>query len=570
MKGGIAASLIAGCLVLAACSESSSSPSTARDAATVPEGSAGSRTIDAAHAGRSGTGASDTGAPAPSKDAATPDAADAAASDTGVRHTPDASNDAPVADAAPPPALTWTPCQTDFECATLDAPRGDPGGPTLAISVIRRKAFSTEPRLGVLMYNPGGPGAAAVANFSNTYSLLESLIGADVMHRFDAVTFDWRGLGQSTPLIVCGDDSTTEGLENVDVTASTPIPPGFDTAVSNFTAACVTGTGAALLARVDTESAARDMDLLREALGEQKINFIGASYGTWLGATYATLFPSRLRAFVLDSCVAPHPDRRDLTRDLARGVEEALPQWFAWCDTAGSPCTLAADVGTATTAEAFDAIIQKLETTPLAVGSRKLTALLAMRATRNLLMGTSAAWLELWSSLSLAWKGDGAHLLGQADSTFDRDPAGHYHGGYVAARAILAMDLQFPAGFTTNDYVAFRGELATSYPRAGAFAGFEDLLTLRWPVQPPSPKTPIGAPTAPPLLLIGGKHDPATIFDQTLRLQAALGNGSYVVAAEGQGHFQMTQNPCTGAAAAAYLVDPTTPPATTSCPSTFP
>jgi pimeloyl-ACP methyl ester carboxylesterase len=134
----------------------------------------------------------------------------------------------------------------------------------------------------------------------------------------------------------------------------------------------------------------------------------------------------------------------------------------------------------------------------------------------------------------------------------------------------MSMDLQFPSGFTTNDYVAFMGELATMYPRAGAYAGAYDLLALQWPVQRPAPVTPINAPTAPPLLLLAGKHDPATNFDQTLRLQTALGNGSYLVTSEGQGHYQMSQNKCTAAAAAAYLTDPTKPPATTSCASTFP
>jgi pimeloyl-ACP methyl ester carboxylesterase len=491
-------------------------------------------------------------------------------SETGTTDAPDAAGEASITgDAAT--GLEWMPCQTSFECATLDAPRGDPGGPTLQIAVIRHKASSAEPRLGVLMFNPGGPGATSVDGFSGWYITLATQLGAEVLDRFDFVSFDWRGIGRSKPSINCGDDSTVEALANIDLAASRPIPPGFEAAVANFMAACTAGTDSALLTRLDSESVARDMEVLRKALGEEKINYLGLSHGTWLGAIYATLFPTHIRAFVLDSNLAPQTDRRGLTRDLARGVEEALPEFFAWCDGSGSSrCKLASDVGTATTAEAFDKIIKQLEATPVPVGPRKPTALSAMQATRNLLMGSGPAWDELAASLSAAWKGDGMPLLGQGDATFGRDRTGHYNGGFATARAILAVEPQFPAGFTTDDYVAFRAELAATFPRAGAYASGFDLINLRWPVKPAATPTPIAAPTAPPLLLLGGKHDPATNFDQTLRLQTALGNGSYVVASEGEGHSQISQNKCVAAAAAAFFVDPTKAPTTTSCASTFP
>jgi pimeloyl-ACP methyl ester carboxylesterase len=503
-------------------------------------------------------------------DAGLSDTTENATPESGATDSSDATEEAATTgDAAP--GLAWMPCQGTFECATLDAPRGDPGGPTLQIAVIRHKASSAESRLGVLLFNPGGPGAPSVDGIAGWYVTLATQLGSEVLDRFDFVSFDWRGLGRSRPSIDCGGDSTVEALANVDLAASRPIPPGYETAVANFTAACTAGTDSALLARLDSESVAHDMEVLRNALGEEKINYLGLSHGTWLGAIYATLFPTHTRAFVLDSNLAPQTDRRGLTRDLARGVEEALPEFFAWCDGSGSSmCKLTSDVGTATTAEAFDKIIKQLEATPMPVGARRLTALSAMQATRNLLMGGGPGWQELALSLSQTWKGDGLHLLNQGDATFGRDQTGHYNGGFATARAILAVEPQFPAGFTTDDYVAFRAELAATFPRAGAYASGFDLINLRWPVKPAFTPTPIAAPTAPPLLLLGGKHDPATNFDQTLRLQTALANGSYVVEAEGEGHSQMSQNKCAAAAAAAFFVDPTKAPAMTSCPSMFP
>jgi pimeloyl-ACP methyl ester carboxylesterase len=464
--------------------------------------------------------------------------------------TPAAVEDTGIAEeGAAPPTLTWSACDT-FECASLAVESG------VELSVIRRRA--TADRLGVLLFNPGGPGNAAVSDLPRLARTFDTLFGAAVMARFDLIAVDFRGIGKSTPALRCGDRATLDALFDADIAPTRPNPPELDAPVKALAKAC-----AAIDLAVDSVTAARDIDTLRIALGEEKISFLGISYGTWIGATYAARYPTHVRSFVLDSCLAPHKDQRDNLRDWARGTEAALTDFFSWCESTGK-CGLKTVMKTATASEAFDALMTRLDAAPIAVGARRLTRLRALFATRSLLGEPAYARLDRF--LSEAAEGNAGNLLSISDMSNGRTSSG-YDGVFMTRIAIRVSDRPYPEGFTGDQYVAFRRDLALEHPRAGFAAAAFDIIALEWGLR----RAPLSnvATTAPPMLLLAGKHDPATIFDQTTRLQTALGNGSFVVASQGYGHAQIYRSPCVAKAAAAFFVDPIAP-AVTECEGSDP
>jgi pimeloyl-ACP methyl ester carboxylesterase len=229
-------------------------------------------------------------------------------------------------------AVAFSPCEGDYECATVDVPvdYANPDGPKIGIAILRAPAKDPAARLGAVIVNPGGPGLAFVERLATQYPVLAAAF-AEATTRFDVVTFDWRGIGRSAP-IGCSDDALLDRLRSVDLTLQTP---GSPEAVAGVRAALLTGclskSDPALLAAMNTENAARDLDRIRAALGEEKLNYLGFSYGTWLGATYATLFPQRVRAFALDSATVLARDLEGDIAEQAASYELGLNRFFEAC-----------------------------------------------------------------------------------------------------------------------------------------------------------------------------------------------------------------------------------------------
>jgi pimeloyl-ACP methyl ester carboxylesterase len=450
-----------------------------------------------------------------------------------------------VTDGTPAPTLTWSACDTGLECATLSPEDG------VQLPVMRKPA--TGDRIGVIVFNPGGPGNGVVRDFPRTVKAFATIFGADTAARFDFLAIDLRGTGRARPAFTCGDAATMDALFDADVGPTRPNPPELEAAADKLAASCRANT-----LRVDSVTAAKDLEVLRVALGEEKLGFLGISYGTWIGATYAALYPTHVRAVVLDSCLAPHADQRETIRDWARGVEAALTDFFAYCDTSGK-CMLPAAMGKATAAEAFDALAEKIDAAPIVVGSRKATRMRMLLAARFLLGGAEHAKLD--RALTGAAEGSGTDLMFFSDLSNGKDGGG-YDGVFAVRMAIRVSDRPYPAGFDREQYLAFRAEIAKQYPRAGFAAAAYDLVAIKWGL--PRSALENVATTAPPLLLIGGKHDPATIYDETTRLQSALGNGSFLITHEGYGHAQIYRSPCVAKLAASFFVNPIAP-TTTIC-----
>ncbi|MDQ3342365.1 MAG: alpha/beta hydrolase [Actinomycetota bacterium] len=225
--------------------------------------------------------------------------------------------------------LDWRRCGKPFECATLRVPlnHARPGGRKLGLAIIRLKAPVHDQRLGSLVVNPGGPGGSRV-QFVRHGAV--DVVPAELRAQFDIVGFDPRAVGTSAA-VSCG--GASEDLLSSDLHPDSPgeVAPLL-TAARRLAGACGERNGP-LLRRMSTEDVARDVDLLREALGDRQLTYLGYSYGTFIGATYASLFAKRTRALVLDGAVDPSLDAQQRARQQAEQLERTLDDFLAACDT---------------------------------------------------------------------------------------------------------------------------------------------------------------------------------------------------------------------------------------------
>lgn len=467
-------------------------------------------------------------------------------------------------DAGPHGTLPWAACG-DFECATLEVPRDhqDPAGPTVTLSLLRMRALSPARRIGAILFNPGGPGGPMVEYAPASFRALAQS-APDFAARFDLVAFDPRGIGQSTA-VDCVDDADMDAFMGSELT---PDDEAEWTATAEwlqtFTDGCV-ARSPDLVAWVDTESTARDMDLIRAAMGEEQVNYIGSSYGTVLGATYATLFPERVRAFVLDSPVAPAVDVREHQARQVAAYERELGRFFEDCG-ADAGCSFHGGEGADALGAAYDALALSLDGAPLpAAGDRTLSQGQFLGAVQGLLRG--GLWDQLAAGLADAEAGDGTALLPIADGFFGRRADGTWQNFLEALVPILLDDLPCPAGYDLAAVRSDAAELAATAPRIGSFAGGLTSYCAFWDVQRAAPRTPLDASAAPPMLVLAGRHDPATPYDGVQPFLDALGNGSHLVTWEGNGHGIASRDLCTIATTLSFMLDPTAPIDHDTCPA---
>jgi len=378
------------------------------------------------------------------------------------------------------------------------------------------------------------------------------------------VAFDYRGTGHSLPALEGSSPDNADAVRHVDThAAASTVRAPFET----FSAETAAANDAALIASMGTDTAARDMDVLRVALGEERLDFVGVSYGTWLGAVYATAFPTHVRAFALDG-VFPPGDVREIARLEASGYDASLARFFEWCARTTSCTFRSGSTDPAVLAASFDALMTSTRATPIPAGARTLDVADLVTAVTRLLAGRQ--WGMLGTVLAQAVGGYGNSLLTLADGAWGWDGMHASTLRRARANAILFADHPLPAGLDAAGWDSFvTGEIDTLGPRLG-----RDVVTFfaaspSWTFRPP-PSAPIHAETAPPLLILQGLHDPATPSDGATALQAALANGSYLVTYEGDGHITLLQTSCTRDVLATFLLDPTAAPATTTCPDTAP
>ncbi|MEV7008393.1 alpha/beta hydrolase [Streptosporangium sp. NPDC051022] len=464
---------------------------------------------------------------------------------------------APTGSAKPGTGLAWAACGGEFECAKLGVPldHDKPDGEKIEISVIRLPA--TGDRIGSILINPGGPGASGVDYARNARSVLSDAVRA----RFDVVGFDPRGVGQSSP-VRCLPPDELDAFNSLD---SSPDSPAEITALEEgarrYVAGCQERSGK-LLAHVGTVDAAKDMDLLREALGDERLTYLGKSYGTELGAVYADLFPSRVRALVLDGAVDPSLSPLEMNATQARGFEVALDAFLQDClATAACPFH-------GTVRSAHDQIVELLreaDQRPLTnkIGDRRQVGEPWMVLGIATPLYDRQAWPYLRQAFAQALKGDGTTLLRLADVLIDRKRDGTYSNQTEANTAINCVDASFPR--TSSAFATAARESLRDAPLFGPYIMWGGLPCAYWPVKE-KPHDKIDAPGAAPILVVGTERDPATPYEWAKSLADQLSSG-VLVDFDGDGHTAYRSgSTCVDRLVDDYLINLLVPKDGVQCP----
>lgn len=416
--------------------------------------------------------------------------------------TPTEANATSEPSAYVPPALAWERCGDSFTCADLPVPLdyASSRGETIDLALIRQEARLPERRIGALLLNFGGPGASGVEAGRYAPQFLPTVL----LDRFDIIGFDPRGVGESAP-VDCGDD-----FDAYFALDSTPDDDderqALIDAARNFAADCQSLSGD-ILPHVGTVNAARDMDVIRQALGEKQISYLGYSYGTLLGAVYADLFPDRVRAFVLDGAVDPERDGAELTVEQSRGFEDALTSFFAWC-AADTTCPFNSG---GDPAAAYDAVMAAVELAPIPDrgGDRTLGPGEAQSGVASALYDRDNGWPALARALTDARGGDGGGLLALFGLIVGREPDGSYSNLNEANAAVNCIDSGEPNG-DIAPFDALYERLRRETPRIGASSAYLGLPCAFWPADATPIELPLDATGAAPILVIGTLDDPVT------------------------------------------------------------
>ena len=441
------------------------------------------------------------------------------------------------------------------QCTTVPVPLDDanPAGPQANLAVIKIPARGD--RIGVLMMNPGGPGASAV---DAMVSLADSLAGSSVAEHFDLVAFDPRGVGHSTPELRCLSDAEQDAWRRESMVDYSPAGVARIEELNRTMAGeCLDRMGKEFLARVGTASTAKDMDAVRQALGEDQINFLGYSYGTELGTAYLERFANRVRTMVLDGAIDPDQNPLDSLVEQMAGFQVAFNDFAADC--AQSPdCPLGTDP--AQFVNRYHQLVNPLVTKPGPTSDpRGLSYSDALTGTINALY-TPQYWKYLTSGLLGLQRGsDAGDLLMLADDYDGRDDNGHYSNGQDAFNAIRCVDSPTssdPAVWAQVDKQIRQRAPFLSY---GDFTGYapRDLCAF-WPVPPTSAPHVVAAAPAGSVVVVSTTHDPATPYQAGVDLARQL--DAPLITFDGTQHTVVFDgNDCVDDAVVSYFVDRAVP-----------
>jgi pimeloyl-ACP methyl ester carboxylesterase len=486
------------------------------------------------------------------------------------------------------PSLDWRPCDRaitpGLECGTLQVPRdyGHPRRAPIHLALIRHRTTDPKRRVGTLFFNPGGPGCCATTFVPDALKL--GLFPRAIRERFDIVSWDPRGVGESTAVQCFATQRREQRF-------FAKLPQGFPVGASRkhrwirlfdrFGKRCAR-RNRGLLRHVSTADTARDMNRIRRALGSARLNYLGISYGTFLGATYANLFPDRVRAMVLDGNLNPrswiHRRRKsnggrflgtELRLRTDRGTARTLDAFLDLCGRAErSDCAFSAGTAAATHAK-FAELLRRVRKHPKASGT-SYGALL--QATESDLEATQPGWGALAQRLRRLWAGD-AQLSGRT-ALVDRMLAptgasdrGRRYSGPEQQYAIYCSESPNPRA------AAFWSQARIGLRRSGPVGRYWSWLPEpcgSWRAAAADRyKGPWDAPTPNPVLVIGNAYDPSTPYRESKAIVRQLADAR-LLSVDGYGHTEfMNPSSCAVRYESRYLVGLRLPPAGTSCPQDF-
>lgn len=458
--------------------------------------------------------------------------------------------------------ITWTPCENyeGARCGSVVVPKAwnDPAQGDVTLQMINIPAGGE--KQGSLLMNPGGPGGGGV-DFVGTSGT--AVVSESVREHYDLIGFDPRGVATSDP-IRCLDDRETD--EYLAATYDMLTPEGLAQGrewMQRVADACEQNSGD-LLGYMDTESAARDMDVMRSAVGAEKLDYLGFSYGTYLGATYADLYPTRTGKFVLDGAIDPTLTGDDMVAGQAEGFEQAVHAFAQWCLDQGTdacPLTGTADDGVQQVRDFFAAtdanpVVTNDQARPLTGALARSGVLVGMYNDQN--------WGFVAQGLQAAMGGNGTLLLYLADLASERGDDGHYTGnGTYSITAVNCLD--HPA-IEDEAWMQRQAEsLAEEFPTFGGSMGFSGMACGIWPEGPVRKPGEIHAAGSDLIVVIGTTGDPATPYAWAQALNEQLDN-STLITWQGEGHTAYGRSGgCVEDAVDQYLINGTAPQADLVC-----
>ena len=443
--------------------------------------------------------------------------------------------------------IVWTKCKTDpqgeSQCGELAVPFDyqDPSLGSFTLFLTRRPAGDQKFKVGSMLVNPGGPGFGG----SSVAADAEYYFSDELLDRFDIIGWDPRGTGKSTPAVDCVDEY--DDYFGID---STPESPEEKQAIidagQSFNDECEANSGE-ILPHISTQATARDMDSIRRALGEEKITYFGFSYGSELGATWATMFPETVRAAVLDGASDPNATSLDQGLAQAQGFEKQLDAFLSKCSKRVA-CVFNSN---GNSAAALDKLIAEIDAKPLVVSADRTPVTQGVMYTALAqAMYSDALWPQLERSLSDAVEGDGAGLLQLYDDYFQRKPDGSYGNELEAFLAISCLDDPGPTSVEEVD--AQIPVFTKAAKRFGASFAYGYSCAL-WPVAQ-APRITITGKGAGPIIVIGTTGDPATPIESSRKAARSLEGGLFLTVKADQ-HTGYGLNTCVVETVDRYLID---------------
>ncbi len=447
--------------------------------------------------------------------------------------------------------LDWYDCGGGFDCTYVTAPLDweNPDAGEIDLSVVRH-ASDGEPR-GSLLLNPGGPGGSG---FDLVYESLSYAVGAELIENYDIIGFDPRGVGLSTAVYCLDAEEMDSYLYDIPEAPRGSAEWEAELTERNrtFADACEANSDG-ILPHITTVNSARDMDLLRGVLGDERLNYLGYSYGTFLGATYAKLHPDRVGRLVLDGAIDPSIPGIDVGTTQAVGFESALRAYMDDC-LSGRGCPFAGTVDEAMTD--LGALLASVDARPLQNGDGRMLGADSLVTAIVAALYSQESWRYLTMALEGAFEGDPFMAFFLADFYNGREDGYYLDNSTEAFRSYNCMD--YPE---ENDPAAEEAAMAKIRELAPTIAPYwEGPSTCAvWPHPPTGTREAIHAPGTDPILVIGTTNDPATPYEWSVALAEQLSAG-VLITRVGEGHTGYNKgNLCVDRAVESFFVDDIVP-----------
>lgn len=455
----------------------------------------------------------------------------------------------------------WSNCG-DFECADVYAPLdwADPAGEKITLSLVKRPALGGEAK-GTLFVNPGGPGASGIEYLTGN---VDNAVQPEVQQDYDVVAWDPRGVGKSTPvqcLDAKGLDEFLFGAGSADgmkVGSDEWIAANLKDATA-FGDACEKESGD-LLAHVSTGDTVQDLDMLREVVGDDKLNYLGYSYGTYIGARYADAYPDRVGRLVLDAAMDPSTSLEDVVREQTIGFEQALRAYLADCLTR-QDCPFSGSVDEAM--GLIGDLLDHVEANPIEGSDGRMLTSGTMITAIITPLYSQQSWPYLDQLLASVNQDNADVAFALADMYYNRENGKYLDNSTEAFTAINCLDYaDSPA-----DHEAMRkaaAELERVAPTIGKFQGYGDISCAGWPVKSTTVRGPVEAKGAAPILVVGTTGDPATPYKWAQSLSTQLDSG-VLVTFKGEGHAAYGTSSCVNGVVNDYFLTDAVPASDPNC-----